>query len=67
MESQTIISTDHARKILRKFDLPSQLLEEAQLVDIINKLDSIANIYIIGLRENKEHQNALSSGAQALD
>lgn len=67
MESQTIISTDQARKILRKFDLPSQLLEEAQLVDIINKLDSIANLYIIGLRENKEHQDTPSNGAQALD
>ena len=58
MQSETIISTDEARKKLRKFDLPSQLLEEAQLIDIINRLDSIAYLYITGLREKNEPQDA---------
>lgn len=67
MQSETIISTDEARKILRKFSLPSELLEEAQLVGIINTLDSIACLNIIRLREKNEHQNTSASGAQTLD
>lgn len=55
---KTIVSIEEARKILRKYDLPSHLLEEAQLVDIINRLDSIAYLYITGLRDKNEPQDA---------
>ena len=65
MKSQSIISIEEARKILRKFDLPSQLLEEAQLVDIINRLDSVAYLYIAGTRENEEPRHTLE--AQSLN
>ncbi|HCH34397.1 TPA: hypothetical protein DEW05_02605 [Candidatus Saccharibacteria bacterium] len=61
MKSQSIISIEEARKILRKFDLPSQLLEEAQLVDIINRLDSVAYLYITGIRENDEPRHTLEA------
>ena len=67
MEAKTIISIEEARKILRKFDLPSQLLEEAQLIDTINRLDSIAYLYITGIREKSEPRHTLVQAAQLLD
>lgn len=65
METKTIISIEEARKILRKFDLPSELLEEDRVADIIDRLDSIADLYITGTRESHESQPTLE--AQSLN
>lgn len=54
MEARTVIPIENARKILREFNAPSELYDEATLIDIINRLDSIANLYIIGLRDRIE-------------
>ncbi len=59
MEATTIISIEEARKALRKFDLPYQLLEESQLIDIINRLDSITRLYFQSIRENDKPRDKL--------
>ena len=45
MEAITIIPINEARSILREFNAPVELQEEKILIDIINRLDSIAYIY----------------------